>query len=126
MSSIIVKHNLDNKNWSISESVLSHAFTDIFIGFEAEANPIVFRNLSFGVTVLRDGQDFFTTKFPKHNSSYVSTDQPFVETIRLELTHNTEYTLSVWCNENGTQTDSSYTFTTPEFVLEPYPDYEVS
>ena len=126
MSSIIVKHNLDNKNWSVSESELSHAFTDIFIGFEAEANPIVFRNLSFGVTVLRDGQDFFTTKFPKHNSSYVSTDQPFVETIRLELTQNTEYTLSVWCNENETQTDSSYTFTTPEFVFEPYPDYEVT
>ena len=29
-------------------------------------------------------------------------------------------------DENGTQTDSTYTFTTPEFVLEPYPDYEVS
>jgi hypothetical protein len=126
MSSIIVKHNLDNKNWSINESGLSHVFTDIFIGFESTDSPIVFRNLSFGVTVLRDGQDFFTTKFPKHNTSYISTDQPFVETIRLELTHNTEYTLSVWCNENETLTDSSYTFTTPEFVLEPYPDYEVS
>jgi hypothetical protein len=126
MSSIIVKHNLDNKNWSINESGLSHAFTDIFIGFEAEDNPIVFRDLSFGVTVLRDGQDFFTTKFPKHGTSYISTDQLFVETIRLELTHNTEYTVAVWCNENGTQTDSTYTFTTPEFVLEPYPDYEVS
>ena len=126
MSSIIIKHNLDNKYWSINESELSHAFTDIFIGFEAGDSPIIFRELIFGVTVLRDGQDFFTTKFPKHDSTYISTDQPFVETIRLELTHNTEYTLSVWCNENGTQTDSTYTFTTPEFVLEPYPDYEVS
>ena len=126
MSSIIVKHNLDNKNWSINESGLSHAFVDIFIGFEAENNPIVFRNLSFGITVLRDGQDFFTTAFPKHGTSYISTDQPFVETIRLELMQNTEYTLSVWCNENETLTDTAYTFTTPEFVLEPYPDYEVT
>lgn len=126
MSSIIVKHNLDNKIWSINESGLSHAFVDIFIGFEAENNPIVFRNLSFGITVLRDGQDFFTTLFPKHGISYISTDQPFVETIRLELMQNTEYTLSVWCKENETLTDTTYTFTTPEFVLEPYPDYEVT
>lgn len=126
MSSITVKHNLDNKNWSINESGLSHAFVDIFIGFEAENNPIVFRNLSFGINVLRDGQDFFTTSFPKHGISYISTDQLFVETIRLELMQNTEYTLSVWCNENETLTDTTYTFTTPEFVLEPYPDYEVT
>lgn len=126
MSSINVKHNLDDRSWSISESVLSHAFVDIFIGFESEESPIVFRDLSFGVSLLRNGDDFFTTKFPKPGTAYVSTDQPNVEVIRIELTHNTEYTLSVWCNENETRTESSYTFTTPEFVFEPYPDYEVT
>ena len=127
MNSITVKHNLDNRIWKIDATELSNVFVDIFIGFESATNPILFRNLSFGITILRAGQEFFITKFPKPGISYISTDQPFVETVRLELMPSTEYKIKLWCEENEIFTDTQYyTFTTPEFVQEPFPDYEVT
>jgi len=125
MNSITVKHNLDNRIWKIDATELSYVFADIFIGFESETTPVVFNNLSFGLNVLRAGEEFFTTSFPKHNTSYVSTDQPFVETVRIELIPDTEYVITVWCLESDIKTETTYTFTTPTFVFEPYPNYEV-
>lgn len=127
MSSIALIFDLDNKTWVANGSDLSHAFVDVTVGFRSSTMPIVFRDLSFGVTLTNIDENLSEThNFPKHGISYIGTDQPYVELIRFEWAKNTKYTISAWCSENNVLSENTWNLTTPDFMLEPYPDYEVS
>jgi hypothetical protein len=126
ISEIKLIFDMDNRTWVADATTLSPAFADITIGFRSKESPIVFRDLSFGLTLANISEDVTTThSFPKPGCSYISTDQLYVELIRVEWTPNTLHTLSVWCIENGVEYKNNWKFSTPILIIEPYPDYEV-
>ncbi len=126
MSNIALIFNVDTRIWVANGTELSHAFGDVTIGFRSGTMPIVFRDLSFGLSLENlDENTIVTYSFPHSGVSYVSTDQLYIELVRFEWKPNTKYELNVWCTENNITDRNSWNFTTPDFVLEPYPDYEV-
>jgi hypothetical protein len=126
ISEIKLIFDMDNRTWVANGSITSPVFIDVQVGFESAVKPTTFNNLSFGVTLTRLDENIREShNFPKPGIVYVSTDQDWIEQIRFECVHNTGYTLSVWCKENDVLSENSWTFKTPELIVEPYPDYEV-
>ena len=124
MSKLNVKLNLSTQQWTIEEVDISSRYVDIFFGFEDIISPIEFSNLSFGIVFQKDNNIVYHTTFPKVGVVYKSTELDFIETFRIEsLERDSEYNLTIWANNDGINTETTYVLTTPN---EPeFTDYEV-
>jgi hypothetical protein len=125
MSTIKINYNLINNNWNITNAESFSLVTDVFFGFVSDKIPVLFNNLSFGIILKQNNEVLYTASFPKQSIEYLSTDQEFVEVIRLELQSNKQYVLDMWCKNSDNISNNSYNFTSPEIIMEPYPQYEV-
>ena len=127
MSKIFVKLNLDTQEWSISKSeLISPAFVDLYIGFVRGVMPISFESLSFGYELFyKNNESVQLESFPKGQMRYISTDQEYIEIIRVPLLDDRLYKLKLWAFENSQRYDSVFEFESGLLYPE-YPTYEVS
>jgi hypothetical protein len=125
MSTIKINYNLVNNTWNITSAESFSLVTDVFFGFVSDKIPVLFNNLNFGIILKQNNEVLHTASFPKQGIEYLSTDQEFVEVIRLELQSNKQYVLDMWCKNSDNISNNSYNFTSPEIIMEPYPQYEV-
>jgi len=126
MSSIKINFNLLDNTWNITSLQQPPSLiTDVFFGFTSDQVPVLLNNLSFGIALKQNNEVLYTANFPKQGIEYLSTDQEFVEIIRLELVSNKQYVLDMWCKNTDNMRTNSYNFTSPEIIIEPYPEYEV-
>lgn len=124
MSQLVVKLNLDTREWAIEETGVFSNYLDICIGFQSKDSPVQFKDLSFGLILHKDSSIVYHTSFPKVNSSYKSTTSEFVETFRIEkLDKNSQYNVTVWANNDNLQSQTTYVWATPNTPS--LNDYEV-
>ena len=124
MCQLVVKLNLDTRQWTIEETGTFSNYIDVSFGFSANTKPITFNNLSFGI-ILQNGSDIvYHSTFPKAGVFYKSTDSDYIELFRIEdIVKNTQYDITLWAENDALKSQTKYILTTPNIFT--FNDYEV-
>jgi hypothetical protein len=90
------------------------------------ATTVEFQNLQFGFDLFQADSSAIIQydRFPR-NSLYISSDQPVLEKLTLNLNHEDSYKLDIWSSNNGVVASASYEFTTP-IPSAPWPSWSWS
>ena len=111
MSRLEIKQEINSDNWHINEFDLQSEYVDVFIGFLNHDNG--FDNLRFGIEVRTEDNLIKKTAFPGINVSLKSSDQEFLQSLRIKWNPNTEYTFNVWASNQGTIKEKQFKITSP-------------
>jgi len=117
MSKIIAKNHLKKQNWEVAFYDLDPTSADLYIGFTEDAPVIEFRNLRFKYELRQEGNIKQYGMFPPPNIRYIRTDQEFLEVEHLTLEPETDYSLSLWAENNKKSFETTVEFTTPKLNL---------
>lgn len=124
MSQLKIKLNLSTRQWITEEVDISADYIDILFGFIDRTPLIEFKNLSFGLILLKDNSIIHHATFPRVGSTYKSTNSEFVELIRVEsLLGNARYDLMLWVDNDQVRAETTYVLNTPDNPK--FTDYEV-
>ena len=109
-------------NWSLEFDELAPHYADLFVGFTEDAPVVEFKDLKFGYE-LRQGDNIKKYGvFPPYGIKYIRSDQPYLVVERLFFRPETDYTLWLWCENNGQRFEQTFDFTTP-IPAQPYPSW---
>ena len=114
---IKIKFDIGSKTIDIKYDELHFTNLKLFFGFTDNGNlPVKFTNLKFGydITVETDGVLQYIRS--ENRGGYIETSEEYAENIDITVKHNTLYTLSVWCYNNGEHFSNSTTITIPEWM----------
>jgi hypothetical protein len=128
MSKILVNCNLQTGEWTVRDEVESSFYADLNFYFSDVNSPVMFKNLSFGFSLKKNGQEMISKAFPT-NLVYVASENTFfdhyLETFRLFMESDTSFILDVWCENDGIRREHSFGFITPPeipVVVDPAPE----
>ena len=119
--SVLARLDLSTGTWAFDVAPESPSPT-VEIGFHHADRPATFDRLTFGLTVVADGTIHLTKAYPPSGVRYVSTDQTYLTTDRVDLTADAEVTLAVWAENGGTRHEAQTTFVVPR-PDQPYPSW---
>jgi hypothetical protein len=127
MSNIDVKLNLDTGQWAVNKTdYIAPDYVDLRIGFIRQVLPVMFESLSFGFELFyKNFEQVLLESWPKGPMRYISTDQEYIESIRLSLLDDRIYKLRFWAFENNQRYDHIFEFESG-LLYPDYPTYEVS
>jgi len=131
INTIQIKFNLITRVFSIIEGGIDFVYGNdndpiisFYYGFVGEEKNIVFKNLSFGIEIKNDLEEvIFTRTWPNDGSTYISSDQEFLQTFQIGFKSNKTYKVSLYVNEGFQFHETTYDLSIPEFEV--FPDYEV-
>jgi hypothetical protein len=119
MSSITLTNNLKTASWSIRTGDLVKSYVDIQLGFTIGDQSIKFDRFQFGFELKKNNLVLLRDAFPKENCTYVTTDQEYIESVRVRIEFETTYYVEVWSTNAGILMRDSFEFTTSK-PLQPY------
>jgi hypothetical protein len=123
MSSVILTNNLKTSTWSIRAVDLVKSYVDIKIGFTAEDQLVKFNGFQFGFEIKENNIVLSRDSFPKENCAYVTTDQEYIESVRIRTAYETTYSVEVWSINAGILMRETFEFTTLR-PLQPYDSWQ--
>jgi len=104
MSILRVTGDLNYNNWELKDFFVDPREIDLQIGFKNmtyEGKFIAFNNLRFGF-FLREAEKLIQqSTYPPAGMALLSTDQDFVEQIRLNIQPDRSYKLHIWAENAG-------------------------
>lgn len=110
----ITERSLDLTGYEDSGKMLYFGFTD------SDGLPVVFENLSFGVSLQRSKDTLVAVSFPQEGIVYESTDQDFLVAVDLGVMRlGVEYLITAWVENAGQRWDASFDVTLPRWP-QPY------
>ena len=120
-SKIILKCDINTKDWIYAHQELCPWYVDVHIGFfDNNSNVVDLRDLEFGYELKLNNKIKYYNKFPKSGCSYLRTDQEFIEVHRLDdekiLMPGTTYQLRVWTEHKGILNEKTFGLTIPTEV----------
>jgi hypothetical protein len=93
--------------------VLYPSFGNLFLGLSPTAGVLEYNSLSFGFS-FSEGQNLLIQKqWPAANERYISSDQPYIVAARINYQPETDYTLTLWCQNSGQRYEAVYEILTP-------------
>lgn len=97
---------------------------NLYFGFtDSDGLPVIFDNLSFGLSLHRDGETLVEESFPQGGITYESTNQEFLVTVDLRVMRlGVSYALNVWVENAGARWEASFDVTLPRWP-QPYPSW---
>jgi hypothetical protein len=119
MSSITLTNNLKTASWSIRTGDLVKSYVDIQLGFTNGDQLIKFDRFQFGFEFKKNNLVLLRDAFPKENCTYVTTDQEYMESVRIRTEFETTYSVEVWSTNAGILMRDTFEFTTLR-PLQPY------
>jgi hypothetical protein len=119
MSSIILTNNLKTASWSIETGDLVKSYVDLQLGFTAGDQLVKFDRFQFGFEFKKNNLVLLRDSFPKENCTYVTTDQKYLESVRIRTEFETTYSVEVWSTNAGILMRDTFEFTTLR-PLQPY------
>ena len=118
MGKIHVTNNFITGKWNINAQELESGAVDLMISF-TDGNPVTqFKKLSFGYELRQEDNIKKYGVFPPVGVTYISSDQPYLATVRLTLRPEITYTIWMWCENNGQKYEDFFTFTTTPEILD--------
>lgn len=105
-SKIILKCDINTKEWTYTHSDLCFWYADVHIGFFDNNSDVVdLRELNFGYELRQNNRIKYYSTFPRPGGSYLSTDQEFIEVERIDredlMTPGATYELCIWTEHNS-------------------------
>jgi|SaaInlV_120m_DNA_3_1039746.scaffolds.fasta_scaffold07366_4 hypothetical protein len=124
MSYIVCKQDFRTNEWDIKSIDLDTGYAEVFFQFVDGTDCVQFKDLHFGYTFYKDGQEILSEEWPMGpNSKYISSDQKHLETIMLQFEAEENYKLQVWSINDKKTSKASFHFTTgrPD---QPFPSWK--
>lgn len=120
-SKIILKCDINSKEWTYTHSNLCFWYADVHIGFFDNNSDVVdLRELNFGYELRQNNRIKYYSTFPRPGGSYLSTDQEFIEVERIDredlMIAGARYELTVWTEHKGTRKETTFGLTLPAEV----------
>jgi hypothetical protein len=112
--SAFVTFDLSAKTFEFVEPEATPSFDFEFHFTDGETVPIVFDHLSFGFVAKVDDQVVGGSDYPKFGIKYLSSDQPFLSTDRVNADFGDTVVFSVWVENAGLRHESEFSFSIPE------------
>lgn len=104
---------------SLRDGSAGDTYFDMVIGFDGQdpvTGTVFFNNLSFGFTTLLNGDLVASDSWPKGTTRYVSSDQPWVQSVRVSgLKLGTTYENRLWAIDSGNLFEYSFFVTTNSY-----------
>lgn len=126
-NTVVVEFNVTSSTYDIKQYPITSTEVDFIFSFvNGTRTPLVFNdNLSFGIT-FKDSNNLpiIIKSWPEPGSSYISTDQDFLEFFKVTLMNGTLYKITLWTKFAGINSAIDYELQMP--MLETYPNYEVT
>ena len=126
MSRIVVKFDGQRKPVIVEEDTGPYGADVYFVFGLDEINggiKVEIPDIHFGVRLIKDAKVIKEHLFPSPGVKYVSSDQKYLECVRLAWTPNESYTIQILVKEfDGPEWTESNIFTTPT-PLKPYPSW---
>lgn len=116
--------DVSKKTWSIKDQSLGNTSINGRIGFTKNGKlPVIFDNLSFGISVFSDNEKVFEDSRPEPELSYESTDQECLYNFDIyNLNGGRKYVIQVWADNAGERWEGNFDITLPR-TESPYPSW---
>ena len=113
--SILASLDLHKQEWQFIESAPFEDLVEISIGFSDKVSPVIFDNLSFGLSLFNQttNKKLLTATYPPKGVNYVSTDQPYMASHNFQLKYGEEIVLNVWAKNAGKTYKDTFFFLVP-------------
>ena len=111
--------DIGNGFWSFDKQELAKRYRDnddLIFDFVKNSNAYVeFKSLSFGFFLKLNKEVVYQESFPKDSIVYYSTDQEYLESVKVEdIKADKEYELSVWAVNDGIEYSEIFVFSIPK------------
>lgn len=101
------------KTWEFSETETLPVFDFEFHFVQNGGFPVEFDNLSFGFAASNQDGILQSATYPAPGMVYLSSDQPFLTTDRVNANAGDNIDISVWVQNAGERHESNVSFTIP-------------
>lgn len=94
------------------------------IGFKIPGQKnIVFKDLSFNISIFKDGEEIFSKTYPETGQKFISSNQSYLVSDLVEgIKPLTEYSIVVSASHNNESFEDSFSIKTPE-PFKPFPSW---
>jgi hypothetical protein len=118
MSIIRVTGDLNYDQWTVENFFVDPRRTDLQIGFKSLVRGddfIEFVNLKFGFFLYHNSQTIQQGSFPPVGLKYISSDQDYIEQIKLNVVPDKNYQIHIWAENAGKFYDHKINLEIPKY-----------
>jgi hypothetical protein len=118
MSILRITGDLNYNTWTIEDFFVDPRVLDLQIGFKSmiyENEYIEFVNLKYGFFLYENNITIQQASFPPAGIKLLSSDQPYIDQIRLNILPDHSYTLHVWAENSGVFYDHRISLNIPKY-----------